>query len=104
MTVSRAFWKIALKNIGTIILYTGMLVLFGTMNINSGSTTAQFEAAKPTVVVFNHDKEAGVTKGFLEYLNKNAEVSKDYVDDDRLKDALFYEQVTLVIDIPEEYH
>ena len=33
MTVSRAFWKIALKNIGTIILYTGMLVLFGTMNI-----------------------------------------------------------------------
>ena len=104
MTVSRAFWKIALKNIGTIILYTNMLVLFGTMNINSGSTTAQFEAAKPTVVVFNHDKEAGVTKGFLEYLDKNAKVSKDYADDDRLKDALFYEQVTLVIDIPEEYH
>ena len=81
-----------------------MLVLFGTMNINSGSTTAQYEASKPTVVIFNHDEKAGVTKGLIDYLDKNANISNDFADDDRLKDALFYEQVTLAIDIPEEYH
>lgn len=104
MTVSRAFWKIALKNIGTIILYTGLLIMFGTMNMSSGASTTQFEATKPTVVIFNHDKDTGVTKGLIEYLDKNAEIAKDYADDDRLKDALFYERVTLVLDIPEEYH
>ena len=39
MTVSKAFWKIVLKNIGTIITYTMILVSFGTINVSSGSMT-----------------------------------------------------------------
>lgn len=104
MTVSKAFWKIALKNIGTIITYTVILIMFGTMNISSGSTTTSYEAKKPSIVIFNHDEKVGVTKNFIEYLEKNAKIKDGYEDDDRLKDALFYEEVMLVVEIPDNFH
>lgn len=102
MTVSRAFWKIVAKNIGVIITYTIILIMFGSLNMSSDSTT-QFEARKPSIVIFNHDEERGVTKSFLHYLENNAEVSNKYEDDDKLNDALFYEKVALVVDIPENF-
>ena len=58
MTVSKAFWKIVLKNISTIIMYTGILVSFGTMSAQSSTTTVEFEAVEPSIVVFNHYKES----------------------------------------------
>ena len=104
MTVSRAFWKIALKNIGTIIMYTVILVMFGTMNMSASNTSVEYEALKPPIVVFNHDENVGMTKSFMEYLEKNAEIKSGYEDDDRLKDALFYDQVVLAIEIPKNFH
>lgn len=104
MTVSRAFWKIALKNIGTIIMYTVILVLFGTMNMSASNTSVEYEALKPPIVVFNHDENVGMTKSFVDYLEKNAEIKSGYEDDDRLKDALFYDQVVLAIEIPKNFH
>ena len=104
MIVSKAFWKIVLKNLGTIVVYTIILVLFGSMNMNSGDNSFDYEAKKPSVVIFNHDTEEGITKGFVSYLRENATVEDGYNDDDGLKDALFYEQVILAIDIPENFH
>lgn len=104
MTVSRAFWKIALKNIGTIITYTAILVTFGTMNMSANNTSLQYEARKPAIVVFNEDENVGITKSFVGYLEKNTEIKSDYKDDDKLKDALFYEQVILVLEIPKGFH
>ena len=104
MTVSRAFWKIALKNIGTIITYTVILVMFGTMNMSASNTSVEYEALKPPIVVFNHDENVGMTKSFMEYLEKNAEIKTGYEDDDRLKDALFYDQVVLALEIPKNFH
>lgn len=104
MTVSRAFWKIALKNIGTIIMYTVILVMFGTMNMSASNTSVEYEALKPPIVVFNHDENVGMTKSFVDYLEKNAEIKSGYEDDDRLKDALFYDQVVLAIEIPKNFH
>lgn len=104
MTVSKAFWKITAKNIGTLITYTIILVLFGAVFRSSDSTVVDFEARKPAIVIFNHDEEFGVTKSFISYLDKNTTVETGYEDDDRLKDALFYEQVILAIDIPEGFH
>ena len=103
MTVSKAFWKIVLKNIGTIITYTSILVSFGTINVSSGSMTTQFEAVKPKIAVFNHDEETGMTKNLLEYLDKNTEVQQDYAEES-VKDDLFYESIVMAIDIPEGYN
>lgn len=102
MTVSKAFWKIVLKNIGTIITYTIILIVFGSLNMSSDSAT-QFEADKPSIVIFNHDEERGITKGFIKYLSENAEIKDEYEDDDKLKDALFYENVVAVVDIPKDF-
>ncbi len=104
MTVSRAFWKIALKNIGAIITYTAILVMSSTMNMSANNTSLQFEARKPAIVVFNEDENVGITKSFVGYLEKNTEIKSDYKDDDKLKDALFYEQVILVLEIPKGFH
>lgn len=104
MTVSRAFWKIALKNIGTIIMYTVILVMFGTMNMSASNTAVEYEALKPPIVVFNHDENTGMTKSFMDYLEKNTEIKTGYEDDDRLKDALFYDQVVLALEIPKNFH
>jgi len=104
MTVSKAFWKITAKNIGTLITYTITLVMFGAVFRNSDSTVVDFEARKPAIVIFNHDEEFGVTKSFISYLDKNTTIETGYEDNDSLKDALFYEQVILAIDIPEGFH
>ena len=103
MTVSKAFWKIVLKNISTIIMYTVILVSFRTVSAQINTSTVEFEAVEPSIVVFNHDKEEGITKNLVEYLDKNAEIKTGFSDDDKLKDALFYEEVVLVVDIPENY-
>lgn len=103
MTVSKAFWKITAKNIGTIITYSIILIMFGSMNMSGNSTTVEYEAVRPNIVVFNHDEERGITKKFLDYLGENADIAEGYEDDDKLKDALFYEQVSVVVDIPENY-
>ena len=104
MTVSKAFWKIILKNIGIIVVYSIILILFGSMNLNSNSTNLGYEAKKPSIVIFNHDEETGITKNLISYLDRNTTIEKDYQDNDKLKDALFFESVILVIDIPENYH
>ena len=102
MTVSKAFWKIVVKNIGVIVTYTIILVMFGTINMSSNSSTAQFEAVKPKIAVFNHDSENAFTNNLLEYLDKNAEIQQDY-SEDSVKDDLFYEAIVMAIDIPENY-
>ncbi|MBR5419447.1 ABC transporter permease [Candidatus Saccharibacteria bacterium] len=104
MTVSKAFWKIALKNIGTIIMYTVILVMFGTMNMSASNSSISYEAKKPAIVIFNNDENVGMTKNFTDYLAKNAEIKTGYIDDDHLKDALFYEDVILVVEIPKYFH
>ena len=35
MTIFKTYWKIVKKNIGIIILYTVMLLVFGTMNLKA---------------------------------------------------------------------
>ena len=104
MIVSKAFWKIVLKNIGSIISPTIVLLMFGTISATSTSSTMTYEARKPAIVIFNHDEEVGMTKSFISYIDKNAEIKTDYEDDDRLKDALFYENVAAVVEIPENFH
>ena len=104
MIVSKAFWKIVLKNIGSIITPTIVLLMFGTISATSNSSTMTYEARKPAIVIFNHDEEVGMTKSFIDYIDKNAEIKTDYKDDDRLKDALFYENVAAVVEIPENFH
>ena len=101
MTVSKAFWKIVVKNIGIVIMYSVILVSFGSIS-GSYENTLQFEAKKPTIAISNHDKETGITKNLIEYLKENAVVPEDY-SEENVADDLFYGDVAMMIDIPEGY-
>ena len=102
MTVSKAFWKIVLKNIGTIVMYSVILIMFGTVSASSNQDTGQFEAAKPTVAVYNHDENGDIARNFVEYLDKNTELKTDYPEE-KVKDGLFFEEILMAIDIPEDF-
>lgn len=102
MTVSKAFWKIVAKNIGIVIMYSVILISFGTIAGANKNSALQFEAKKPTIAIFNHDTETGVTKNLIEYLKENAEVPEDYPEE-KVADDLFYGDIAMAIDIPEGY-
>ena len=102
MTVSKAFWKIVLKNIGTIVMYSVILIMFGTVSASSSQDAGRFEATKPTIAIYNHDEDGDIARNFVEYLNKNAELKTDY-SEDKIKDGLFYEEIVMAIDIPEDF-
>ena len=102
MTVSKAFWKIVAKNIGIVIMYSMILISFGTIAGTNKNSALQFEAKKPTIAIFNHDTETGITKNLIEYLKENAEVPEDYPEE-KAADDLFYGDIAMAIDIPEGY-
>ena len=102
MTISKAFWKIVLKNIGTIVMYSVILIMFGTASVSSSQDAGQFEATKPTIAIYNHDKDGDIAHSFVKYLDQNAELKTDY-SKDKIKDGLFYAEIVMAIDIPENF-
>ena len=42
MTIFKTYWKIVKQNIGIIILYTVMLLVFGTMNLKANKNSFEF--------------------------------------------------------------
>ena len=102
MTISKAFWKIVLKNIGTIVMYSVILITFGTASVSSSQDAGQFEATKPTIAIYNHDEDGDIAHSFVEYLDQNAELKTDYPKD-KIKDGLFYAEIVMAIDIPEDF-
>lgn len=98
MTVFKTFFKIMSKNIGTIILYTVMLVLFGGMQYSNNQTIG-FAYEKPDVIILNEDNSL-LANNLVEYFKNNADLIEDYKSID---DALFYRQANYVIYIYEGY-
>ena len=54
MTVFKTYWKIVKKNIGIIILYTVMLLVFGTMNLKANKNSFEFISSKPDIIIVNN--------------------------------------------------
>lgn len=98
MTVFKTFFKIMSKNIGTIILYTVMLVLFGGMQYSNNQTIG-FVYEKPDVIILNEDNSL-LANNLVEYFKNNADLIEDYKSID---DALFYRQANYVIYIYDGY-
>lgn len=98
MIVFKAFLKILARNKAIILLYTGLLVVFGGFIIQNDDMRTDFENTRPDIVVLNHD-DGKIAAGLVEYLQANAEI-KDYDDAEKLDDALFYREVNSIIEIP----
>ena len=104
MIVFKTILKILNKLKGLIILYTIMLISVTLVNQTSGNVDS-FEEVKPSVIVVNNDKSKnGVTNHFIKYLENHMEVKDiDIGNEEKIDDALFYRDVSLVVYIPDGF-
>ena len=73
MTIFKTYWKIVKKNIGIIILYTVMLLVFGTMNLKANKNSFEFISSKPDIIIVNNSSGI-ITDNLISYLKTNANV------------------------------
>lgn len=104
MIVFKTILKILNKLKGLIILYTIMLISVTLVNQTSGNVDS-FEEVKPSVIIVNNDKSKnGVTNHFIKYLENHMEVKDIDIDnEEKIDDALFYRDVSLVVYIPDGF-
>lgn len=104
MIVFKTILKILNKLKGLIILYTIMLISVTLVNQTSGNVNS-FEEVKPSVIIVNNDKSKnGVTNHFIKYLENHMEVKDiDTSNEEKIDDALFYRDVSLVVYIPDGF-
>lgn len=103
MIVFNAFFKVVKKYIGVIILYTVMLISFGSINYATNNEDMTFSNRLPDILIINNDEEVGLTKNLINYLKENANVLDIENDEEKINDAIFYREVNYVIYIPKNY-
>lgn len=103
MTVFKAFLKVLNKCKVPIIIYTVILVFFSAFNMQTSEKSVSFTASKPNILIVNKEKEEGITKSFINYLNKNSNVISIASSEEKIDDALFYRDVSYVIYVPEDF-
>ena len=100
MTVFNAFLKILKRNKVIIIIYTVMLIVFGGLNMTADNNATNFESSKPDVYIENKDDSNNITNNFIKYMKENSNIKKI---DKNIEDALFYQEIDLIIYIPKNY-
>lgn len=101
MTVFKTYWKIVKKNLGIIILYTVMLLVFGTMNLKTNKNSFEYVSSKPDIIIVNNSSGI-ITDNLISYLKTNANV-KNITDETDIDDAVFFRDANYVIYIPKEF-
>ena len=101
MTIFKTYWKIVKKNIGIIILYTVMLLVFGTMNLKANKNSFEYISSKPDIIIVNNSSGI-ITDTLISYLKTNANVKK-ITDENDIDDAVFFRDANYVIYIPKEF-
>ena len=101
MTVFKTFWKVVNKYKGTIIGYTVLLLIFGTLSMSSSDVTEDFKSSKPDVIIVDNDKSV-LSNNLVKYFNDNANIL-DIDLEEKIDDAIFYRDANYVIYIDEGY-
>lgn len=101
MTIFKTYWKTVKKNIGIIILYTVMLLVFGTMNLKANKNSFEFISSKPDIIIVNNSSGI-ITDNLISYLKTNANVKNITYEND-IDDAVFFRDANYVIYIPKEF-
>ena len=104
MIVFKTFLKILDKNKFIVILYSVILLTFGTISIQSKSSETNFVANKPRILIVNEDKEEGITKSLINYIEENSETPKIDNNESARDDALFYTETNYIIYIPKNFN
>ena len=97
MTVFKTFWKIVNRYKFTVILYTVILIIFATANMQTSDTNTNFVASKPDILIINNDKDEKITENLINYIKNNSNIVDIKKDDEAINDALFYRDVNYII-------
>lgn len=103
MTVFKTFLQVLKKNKFIVIMYTVILLIFGNFSMQSNQSSTNFEASKPTVFIVNEDKEEGITKDFIKYIKEKCNMAEIENSKEAIDDALFYEDLSLAVYIPQGF-
>lgn len=102
MIVFKTFWKVVKRYKSTIIGFTIMLVVFGSINMSSNDVTSSFKETKPDIIIVNNDN--GVfSNNLVNYLKENANIIDVKNTEKDIDDAIFYRDASYVVYIPKEY-
>ena len=103
MTVFKTLLKILNKNKGIVILYSVLLIVFGSLNMKTSDNSTNFVASKPDILIVNEDKGEKLTQNLISYISDNANIA-DIDDNEAARDdALFYRNVNYIIYIPKDF-
>lgn len=103
MTVFNAFLRVIRRNIGTIILYTAIVLIFAAANSGADNGNTGFSGEKPDIMVINLDNDSILSKGFVSYLDENTVLKDIQGGDEAVSDALFYREISSLITIPKGF-
>lgn len=104
MIVFKSYFKIIKKYIPTIVMYTGIFLLFAVLSsIYNQNPSTTFSAVKPNIIIINNDQNGLLTDSFISYLKENANIEiKDKIDS-KVEDALFFRKADYVMTIKENF-
>ncbi len=103
MTVFNAFLRVIRRNLGTVLLYTAIVIIFAAANSGADNNNGGFSGEKPDIMVVNHDNGSKLSESLISYLEDNAVLHDISGGDDAVRDALFYREITSLITIPEGF-
>lgn len=103
MTVFNTFLKVLNKNKVLVIVYTVILLIFGASNMKTNENSMSFTPTKPSIAVFNYDKDNKITNNLIKYLKNNTKIIKLTDKEEIVKDSIFYEEISYAIYIPKNY-
>lgn len=100
MIVFKTYLKILNKKRTTLILYTAIMMAILVLSFRTTASTGEFVSRKPSITVINHDRDSALSRHFVAYLKGNTVIEEV----ENIRDALFYQQISCVIEIPEGFH
>lgn len=103
MIVFKTFLKVLNKCKTPIIMYTVFLIFFGGFRLQTEDNSTNFVATKPDVFIVNYDESVGITKSLIEYMEKTSNIISIKETEEAMNDALFYRDVSYIIEIPKNY-
>ncbi len=98
MTVFKTFLKVLNKNKGTVLLYTIILIVFGTFSLTANENTTVYTDSKAYIAIVNND-DSNFTTSLIDYLHEHSNITEPK----SIEDALFYRDISYVLYIPKNY-
>jgi len=107
MPVFKAYIQIIRKNAPLLLMYLGIVVGLAVMMtiFNAQSPQTGFSGSQVRTAIFNDDEKAGsaLVAGLADYLAQTAEIIDLADDPQKIRDALFFGEVSYILRVPDGF-